>query len=292
MTKRLTFRDYELLSAYMDGALSPGERRRVEKQLETRAEFRKALSELQQTRKAMRSMPHIRVPRNFFITPAMVQPRRAPFLVGALRFSSALAALAAVILTLFQLVPGLRMAPASRTAPDTEAAAALMAAPADGESAPPIIQWGAPEGKGGYSAPIEAVGVGGGAAEPTGLLERQVGGEPEATPVVGILEMPAEITPELLPTETPFPTATPLPEPTPISTLETLALDQAQPILGVAPSEEQGSVLGNQPQMVAADLPTNTITRAPLLLRSANVLLGALAVLFFLAAWLIRKRLR
>jgi len=146
MTKRLTSKDYALLSAYMDGMLSPRERSKVEKQLEARVEFRTALYELQQTRKAMRSLPRKRVPRNFLITPAMVQPRRAPFAVGALRFSSAMAAIAAVILTLFQLLPSFQMAaaPAPELYAESTSVAALQSPAEAMDSAPPIIQWGAP----------------------------------------------------------------------------------------------------------------------------------------------------
>ncbi len=291
MKKRLTNKDYALLSAYMDGMLSTRERSKVEKQLEARVEFRTALYELQQTRKAMRSLPRKRVPRNFLITPAMVQPRRAPFAVGALRFSSALAAIAAVILTLFQFLPSFQMAAAP--APDIYAestSVAALQAPAEAmDSAPPIIQWGAPPYTG---------GMGGGGAEglaepaPLGMGQGGVGGgadaykemEPQPTEPAGSIELLSESTP------TPYPTPTPAPTPTP--TLVTLPLDQAQPILGVAPEEEQGKVINAEPADREMDLPPVNQPRPGLVLRTAAVVLGALAVIFFSAALYLHRRYR
>jgi len=292
MTKRLTSKDYALLSAYMDGMLSPRERSKVEKQLEARVEFRTALYELQQTRKAMRSLPRKRVPRNFLITPAMVQPRRAPFAVGALRFSSAMAAIAAVILTLFQLLPSFQMAaaPAPELYAESTSVAALQSPAEAMDSAPPIIQWGAPY----------AGGMGGGGAEglaepaPLGMGQGGVGGGADAlkewvptpTEPAGSIELQSELTP------TPYPTPTPAPTPTPTPTLVTLPLDQAQPILGVAPEEEQGTVVNAEPAARDADLPPVNPPRPGLVLQTAAVILGALAVIFFVAALFLRRRFR
>ena len=78
MTTRITEREWEDLSAYLDGQLSPKESARLEEKLQARADLRLALNELSQTRSLLRSQPAVRAPRNFLLTPNMLRERRAP----------------------------------------------------------------------------------------------------------------------------------------------------------------------------------------------------------------------
>lgn len=72
MTRQISSREWELLSAYLDGELTYRERSRLEEKLEVRAELRAALDELRHTRTVLRSQPTVRAPRNFTLTPQMV----------------------------------------------------------------------------------------------------------------------------------------------------------------------------------------------------------------------------
>ena len=104
MTMRISSRDWEDLSAYLDGELTPTERSRLESKIEARAELRAALEEMRRTRQVLRSQPRVRAPRNFTLTPQMVGIRteKKPTLrlFPVLRFTAVLAS----ILFVFMMV--------------------------------------------------------------------------------------------------------------------------------------------------------------------------------------------
>jgi anti-sigma factor RsiW len=95
MTTTITLREWEALSAYLDGQLNQKDRQRLERGLQERLELRQALEELRRTRAILRSQPKLRAPRNFTLTPEMVgfrTPTRAmPRAYPAFRLVSALA---------------------------------------------------------------------------------------------------------------------------------------------------------------------------------------------------------
>jgi hypothetical protein len=83
MTKNISMREWEALSAYLDEQLPAKERTRLETQLNQAPELRSALEELRRTRSVLRSQPKVRAPRNFTLTPEMAglkarPARRAP----------------------------------------------------------------------------------------------------------------------------------------------------------------------------------------------------------------------
>lgn len=75
---RLSPRDQEMLSAYLDGQLSRGEVARLQARLKDDHQMQSALEELRMTRAVLRSLPLVRAPRNFTLTPEMVNRRIAP----------------------------------------------------------------------------------------------------------------------------------------------------------------------------------------------------------------------
>jgi len=96
MTKNISMREWEALSAYLDGQLPSKERTRLESRLNQTPELRSALEDLRRTRSILRSQPKVRAPRNFTLTPEMVglkarPARRAPA-YPFFRLASALAA--------------------------------------------------------------------------------------------------------------------------------------------------------------------------------------------------------
>jgi hypothetical protein len=75
MTTRITIRDWEALSAYLDNQLKPKDRVRLESRLEESPELRTAFDELRRTRGVLRSQKLMRAPRNFTLTPEMAGAR-------------------------------------------------------------------------------------------------------------------------------------------------------------------------------------------------------------------------
>ena len=109
-------RDFELLSAYLDGQLSDNDRRRVEQLLHSRPDLKTTLDELRRTRAVLRMAPRRRAPRNFTLTPEMVgeKPGRKPQprntgLFPAFSFASAFATIVLIASLLFEFLPGTLM---------------------------------------------------------------------------------------------------------------------------------------------------------------------------------------
>src|SRR5512138_196575 len=110
MRAQLSNRDYEQLSAYIDGQLAQSERRRLEERIHNQPELQNALDELTQTRALIRQAPRRHAPRSFTLTPEMIgeanlrrkRSRGWNFnLFPILSFTSALAALALVAVLIF-----------------------------------------------------------------------------------------------------------------------------------------------------------------------------------------------
>lgn len=74
-------RDLELLSAYLDHELSSKEQDLIEARLKSNPDLRRILGELHQNRAAMRSLPRLRAPHNFTLSPefAGVKPKRRAY---------------------------------------------------------------------------------------------------------------------------------------------------------------------------------------------------------------------
>jgi anti-sigma factor RsiW len=103
-TKSSTELNQEALSAYLDNALAPAERQRVEQLLAQDARLRAEVQQLRVLKQQLAQMPSRRVPRNFTLDPAIYgRPQRQPLLklYPVLQGATALAAL------IFILVLGL-----------------------------------------------------------------------------------------------------------------------------------------------------------------------------------------
>ncbi len=98
MSKQLSSRDYETLSAYLDGELSQKDMQRVEMRLKASPELRSGLDELKYTQRILNKVPKRRAPRNFMIKPSMLpQKRRLSPAYPMLRLASALASILLVV---------------------------------------------------------------------------------------------------------------------------------------------------------------------------------------------------
>ena len=89
-----TFRDVEIMSAYLDKQLPAEDVSRLEKKLENDAVLQGILADLKYSRSILGALPLRRAPRNFTLTPKMagVLPP-APRTLPVFRFASALAAI-------------------------------------------------------------------------------------------------------------------------------------------------------------------------------------------------------
>ncbi len=108
MTTKITDRDWELLSAFLDEELGARDKARLESRLQTSADMRAALDDLRRTRILLRSQPRLRAPRNFTLTAESAgiraAPRPAPRLSPIFGMVSALASFLFVAVVLSELV--------------------------------------------------------------------------------------------------------------------------------------------------------------------------------------------
>jgi anti-sigma factor RsiW len=96
---QLDNRDLELLSAYIDGEITPAERAMLEQRLAQEPVLRRELATLRQTVSWINALPKTTAPRNFTLTPEMVARKPAKVLAfPSSVFVSTLSAIAAVLL--------------------------------------------------------------------------------------------------------------------------------------------------------------------------------------------------
>ncbi len=109
---RISPEDLMALSAYLDGALDPPERSSLERRLATEPLLRAELNSLRDTVNLVKSLPRLKAPRNFTLTPAMLGQTSGgssishhPKIIGLARFNrwqvASIATLAASILLVF-----------------------------------------------------------------------------------------------------------------------------------------------------------------------------------------------
>ena len=291
MKQQLTNNDWQLLSEYLDGQIAPRDRAALEKRLQNQAELRDGLEELRQTRILLRSVNKQRVPRNFTLTPSMVEqarPRSWLRLIPALNFASAAAALAVVVIMAASLLPGLN----TLAAPAPTQAAALMAAENSSEPAPyggtpVIIQWGGGAyGLGG----VDGRGGGGVEAPPTTMQAAPLA---DLSPSQKNIDPQApEASPELSNPEAPAANA-----PADSVAVAAAPLEGSGPILGAVPPEQAQAdnqrAIQDQYAQSAQDATTQRSTGQP----AQNwvlpaMVLGGVAVLAALASYLLRRKAR
>lgn len=235
-------RQFERLSAYLDGALTAAEAKRLEDELAGNPELRDALADLRQTRHWLRSLPPVRVKRSFTLTPAQAQslrPQRRSIWVPLMGSASALAVLLIGFTFFLQMVGPLALG-AAAPAPVLEADTLLVT-----ELPTPtgvIIVWGAPGIGGGGGGGGEVGGMRGAPTEELEVLI--VPTAPELPPVPTQMAAPGyptspaadrmAVTPTAMPTTAKVmeDTGTPTP-PAPSN----------GPILGIAPTGEQGRIV-------------------------------------------------
>ncbi|HSQ27792.1 MAG TPA: hypothetical protein VLM80_11770 [Anaerolineales bacterium] len=108
MNGKVSLRDYEALSAYLDGSLEEQNLTRLEKRLQVEENLKQELEVLRRTRVILRSQPRLRAPRNFTLTPQMAggrqQARNTMGAFSALRLASVLATIFLVLVMAGDLI--------------------------------------------------------------------------------------------------------------------------------------------------------------------------------------------
>jgi hypothetical protein len=333
MKANISERTFEQFSAYLDGQLSPAEAKNLEEQIRLNPDWRLAIEELDSTRKLLRSAPRYRAPRNFTITTETARGlgRKSlfpPF--PAFRFSAVLATLAILGVAALQVIgmgtPAVRMvalapqaAPVMENAPmdSAEAQKSQAAQPAQIAQPTQTLQQGNASGigegvSGESTAPPTVLEAGKAASVPApggGIVTYgdqtaspraggMGGGGPGSPPITLPLEAvsgaqpqsPSQSQPQAEATQSPSEVEQPAPERSAAAGIE-----GSGPILGVAPSEEQGQIIATYGSPAAEKiLPDNSANQvepaglAPL--RFAQIGLGVLALLFVAAALIFRAR--
>jgi len=99
MRTKLSSRELQLLSAYLDGELSNKDQKRIERLLSDHPAANSSLEKLRQVKSVIKLLPIHKVPRNFTISTEEVNRPLIPNLAVVLRYASAVsAALLAVVL--------------------------------------------------------------------------------------------------------------------------------------------------------------------------------------------------
>jgi hypothetical protein len=273
MSNALTFKDWEMISAYLDERLSPPDCKRMETRLASDPDYKKSFDEIAYTRRLLRSLPQKRAPRNFTITPSNIKvksPVRIPWLQPALSFVSIAAVVGLVVIFAgTYLLRGAGAAKPAVYAP--EMAADGYNQTAESSSTPVIINWNPIMGMG---------GGGGGTPDESGIYKGGIGGgpgmvvqqpapesvEPTAEPTVGVLTAPL---------------STAIPE----STTRTAGEgDLSSLILGLPNPEDEGKVIESESlRQSRAGL---SISPQPILM----IVSGVIAVLAGAAALILRRR--
>jgi hypothetical protein len=281
-SERTRTRELELLSTYLDGELGPDQLQTLTARLQAEPDLREWLESLRRVKLMVGSLPRMRAPRNYTLTPDMVTVRsqkKQPF-IASLRLATALAAIMLVVLfsVEFLVTSGPLARPQLASEPVMEAA--MVADEAEPE---PLIVWGAP-GVGG--ADERHFGMGGDAAlmEAPVMVESMpvekevpVEGEPEIPPE----EIPPAEEPELMLESAAIPEGDEAPEDMQMSS----GINKELPILGIN-TDEGGEIVGRY-----ADTFTEEITQPAwrLVVRVLQIALGAILVGGGLAWWIFKR---
>lgn len=266
-------RDAELLSSYLDDQLDSRQRNRLEARLYQEVELREFYEKLRRTRLLLRHLPQYPVPRNFTVHCASVPSAvHIPAFRTVLRFSSALAALALIVVFAIDFLFISRAAPQLELAHAVETQGILRD---EKLISPPIITWG---------NPVMAGGMGGGGSAQLGLVTSyQIPHEMdiEAGEEIILSAPQTESFAEILPLSQEEALSTPQPE-----TEKSVApITGYGPLLGVAPAEERGQIVARFPVIPQTQEGTHELS-----LRWIEIILGLVAFLLAGISYILARK--
>ncbi len=261
-----TSQDFERLSAYIDNQLSPAEKSALEARLATEADLQATLSDLRRTVRALRSLPAVKPPRNFTLTPGQVgqyaRARRGP-LFPVFRLAAALCTVLLVLAVARDYTTSGLAASAVAGLTTQSSGASTVLAP----NAAPLMT-PSPEGS------LEAYGAG--APAPTDSVSQDAA----VTPFAHLAPMAITATPDATNRQA-------VGAATPDSTSKTAATetpaDTAVSIAAVAPSATE------TPSLNATGVQTPASPEPASPWRLVEIVLAALALALAGAAWFTRR---
>lgn len=257
MTTPLSNKDYMLISAYLDGELTPSQRADVEKHLDSDLQFREALESLKYTKRLLSSLPPVRARRNFTLTADKVKktakPQRFQPAWGMVSAFSTLMLI--VVFAVSRFAPSMSAMPAAAPpmAIAQDKTTAMEAQSAEGTPTPMIILW----------APQRAYGMGGGGG---------VGGGDGTT---GLKNTGVEAPMAAAPNPAVAPTFSATEVPTPASTFDPSTL-----ILGLPDAASRGQVINAETTDHFAWLRAISGTTWLMIASGAVALIAALLAIF------------
>lgn len=141
MTTRISNRDLEALSAYLDGEISADQKQALETRFKSENNLLQAYLELRRTRMVLRSAPRVRAPRNFTLTPRMagVRPTRN-WSFPVLSMASAVAGLLFILVLLGDLYTTRQSLPTTLQLAQGEATEAFELKAPPEETQQPLIE--------------------------------------------------------------------------------------------------------------------------------------------------------
>ncbi len=202
--RKLSQRDLERLSAYLDGELNAKQAARIEARLDREPLLRDALEELRQTARLLHSMPQVTPPRHFTLTPEMLKSHKHRYAYPALKLASALVAAAFVFvigIDVFGAVKGsdefainfAQRSVAEVPAMDADVEEAEDMVAAEGESEEVVGEAAEPLAESAAEAYEEDIAVGAGGGEQTQLPESETPAEEMEEPEALAPEAPTAI---------------------------------------------------------------------------------------------------
>ncbi len=163
MKAAITLRDYELLSAHLDGQLAPAETQALLARLDAEPQLAAALASLTKVRALLRRAPQRRVPRSFMLTPQQAGQRSGLGAWSGFNFASAIAALTLIFVLVTDFSVNGLPTPLTARAPE----AVMMMA-----EAPQAESYDAGEAAGnGPANPVETLALENTAADETRMAE-------------------------------------------------------------------------------------------------------------------------
>jgi hypothetical protein len=266
--------ELNMLSAYLDNELEAEELEKLKSRLEQDPGLRQKLENFRQTKVLISRLDRLNAPRNYTLTPDMVQVRRSKTkpLFSTLRFASSFAAILLIALFGVQALLGGGFLPSM-----TAEAPMMEAARVEDESTPePLILWAEP-GAGGAVPEGYGGGSADGISEDRFILEEPMQDE-EIAPKDQPVEQP-EVPPDL--------------EQAPEESLELESLptekdlEGSSPILGIN-TEQSGEVLDSSEPASSDQKAATDWTKV---IQWAQVGLAVIAVGGGVTLWILRKKI-
>ncbi|MGD2158974.1 MAG: hypothetical protein PVG32_18995 [Anaerolineales bacterium] len=285
MIKKISNRDWENISAHLDGQLPPSKQAHFAERLESEPALRDAYDSLRSTRAVLRSLPRLRAPRNFTLTPEMAgirQRKKRLRLIPSFQFASALASLLLLLVLAGDFLGLGNITPGSQrftTSPDE--VVMQQEAPAVEEEIAEIQVTKEVEVE--EEAAQEPL-LDSAQEQPVEAME-----QPEEELAAPMFELSREITPTLMEEE---PVVKPIPEPGEGITRTEPSEGEAGAVLG---SEEAPSMVLKEPSYPLPSLtpqievPPEPITYLPYI-RIAEISLAVIAVFTGFMAYFLRRR--